>query len=47
MAQQVKTTTIVHDDEGSIPGLAQCAKDPGLAVSCDVGRRHGLDLALL
>ena len=35
----------IHEDAGSIPGLAQ--KDPGLAVSCGVGRRRGSDLVLL
>ena len=33
-----------HEVEGLIPGLAQWVKGP---VSCGVGRRHGLDLALL
>ena len=31
---------------GLILGLAQCVKD-GFAVSCGVGHRRGLDLALL
>ena len=32
---------------GSIPGLAQWVKDPGIAVSCGVGRRRGSDPTLL
>ena len=32
---------------GSIPGLSQWNKDPALSVSCGLGRRAGLDLALL
>ena len=32
---------------GSIPGLAQWVKGPGIAVSCGVGCRRGSDLALL
>jgi len=31
-----------HEDMGSIPGLGS-----GVAMSCDVGCRHGLDLVLL
>ena len=30
-----------------IPGLAQWVKDPGIAMSCGVGCRRGLDPALL
>ena len=33
-----------HEVVGSIPGLAQWIKDHGVAVSCDVGCRHSLDL---
>ena len=32
---------------GSIPGLVQWVKHPGVAVSCGVGRRHSSDSQLL
>ena len=44
----VKTNpTRNHEVAGSIPGLAWWVKDLGVAVSCGVGRRHGLDPVLL
>ena len=38
MAQWLTNPNGIHEDRGSIPGLA---------VSCGVGGRHGLDSALL
>ena len=39
--------TGIHEGAGSIPGLAERVKGSSVAMSCGVGRRHGLDLALL
>ena len=47
VAQQVKNPTSFHEDAGLIPGLAQWVKGSSIAMSCGVGCRHSLDLALL
>ena len=36
----------IHEDAHSIPGPTWWVKDLALSVSCDVGRRFGLDPAL-
>ena len=46
MAQWVKNLISIHEIVGLIPGLPQRVKESGIATSCGVDHRCGLDLAL-
>ena len=43
----VTNPTSTYEGTGSIPGLAQWVKDPGIAMHCGEGHRRGSDPALL
>ena len=47
VAQQVKNPISIHEDAGSILGLTQWVKRPGIAMNYGVGCRCSSDLALL
>ena len=44
---RLRTQLVSNEDAGSIPGLAQCVKNPSVVTSCSVGRGCGSDPTLL
>ena len=47
MAHWVRSLPSIHEDGGSIPGLAQWVGNPGIAAHDSVGQGWGSDLVLL
>ena len=46
MAQEIRNQTSIQEDAGLIPGSAEWVKGSSIAVSCGVGRRHGVAVAV-
>ena len=47
VTQWLTNPTSIYEDADSNPGLTQWVKDVGIAMSCGVGHRCGLDPLLL